>query len=83
MTSADGKRGARDYFWFALALIVVLIGSASRASAADAAATAPYRAPPLNPMEFTTRATRCAPAATDSAIWRSRSVSTRPFRYTT
>ena len=39
MTIADGKRGARDYFWFALALIVVLIGSASRASAADAASS--------------------------------------------
>jgi hypothetical protein len=41
MTITDGKRGARDYFWFALALIVVLIGFASRASAADAAATDP------------------------------------------
>jgi Spy/CpxP family protein refolding chaperone len=41
MTIGDGKRGARDYFWFALALIVVLIGSASRASAADAAASDP------------------------------------------
>jgi len=30
MTIGDGKRGARDYFWFALALIVVLIGCASR-----------------------------------------------------
>jgi hypothetical protein len=39
MTIADGKRGARDYFWFALALIVVLIGSASRAQAADAASS--------------------------------------------
>jgi len=39
MTIGDGERGARDYFWFALALIVVLIGSASRASAADAAAS--------------------------------------------
>jgi hypothetical protein len=90
MTTFDGKRSARDYFWFALALIVVLIGSASRASAADAAATAPptrasglYSAPPLNPMELTTRVTPFAPAATDSASWRSRSVSTRPFRYTT
>jgi hypothetical protein len=31
MTTGDWKRGARDYFWFALALIVVLIGAASRA----------------------------------------------------
>jgi hypothetical protein len=37
MTIVDGKRGARDYFWFALALIVVLIGSASRASSCTAA----------------------------------------------
>jgi hypothetical protein len=43
MTIGDGKRGARDYFWFALALIVVLIGSASRAPAVDAAATDPLR----------------------------------------
>jgi hypothetical protein len=31
MTTGDWKRGAREYFWFALALIVVLIGAASRA----------------------------------------------------
>jgi hypothetical protein len=41
MAISDARRGARDYFWFALALIVVLIGSTSRASAADAAATDP------------------------------------------
>jgi len=34
MTIADGKRGARDYFWFALALIVV--ASAHRAAAFEA-----------------------------------------------
>jgi hypothetical protein len=83
MPIGDGKRGARDYFWFALALIVVLIGSASRASAADAGSSGLYSAPPLNPMELMTRLTPFAPAATDSASWRSRSVSTRPFRYTT
>jgi hypothetical protein len=41
MTIGDARRGARDYFWFALALIVVLIGAASRASAADAATDPP------------------------------------------
>ena len=41
MTIKDEKRGARDYFWFALALIVVLIGSASRASAADVTVSDP------------------------------------------
>ena len=70
MTIGEGKRGARDYFWFALALIVVLIGCASRASAAEGVATTSglYRAPPLSPMELITRATPRAPAATDSAI---------------
>jgi len=69
------ERGARDYFWFALALIVVLI--------------APHRVPEL---AVSARCSGdgvddprhpCAPAATDSANWRSRSVSTTPFRYTT
>ncbi|MEA3109393.1 MAG: phosphate-selective porin OprO and OprP [Gammaproteobacteria bacterium] len=41
MTIGDEKRGARDYFWFALVLIVVLIGSASRASAADVTVSDP------------------------------------------
>ena len=83
MPTGDGKRGASDYFWFALALIGVLIGSVSRASAVDAGSSGLYIAPPLNPMELTTRVTPFAPAATDSASWRSRSVSTRPYRYTT
>jgi hypothetical protein len=41
MTIGDEKRGARDYFWFALVLIVVLIGAASRASAADVTVSDP------------------------------------------
>jgi phosphate-selective porin OprO and OprP len=31
----QGRRFARDYFWFALALIAILMGSAARAAAAD------------------------------------------------
>jgi phosphate-selective porin OprO/OprP len=31
----QGRRFAREYFWFALALIAILVGSAARAAAAD------------------------------------------------
>src|SRR5450432_1900111 len=31
----QGRRFAREYFWFALALIAILLGSAARAAAAD------------------------------------------------
>jgi len=35
MMDRQGRRFAREYFWFALALIAILMGSAARAAAAD------------------------------------------------
>src|SRR5580698_6113446 len=34
----EGRRFARDYFWFALALIAILLGSTVRAAAAEESA---------------------------------------------
>jgi hypothetical protein len=37
MNTAYGKQGAREYVWFAIVLVILLLGSAARApSAADA-----------------------------------------------
>src|SRR6202047_2592877 len=33
MIEGNGRRGGREYFWFALALIVILMGSAAHAAA--------------------------------------------------
>ena len=41
MNHARGRHGAREYFWFALALIVLLMGSAARAAAAEGATSKP------------------------------------------
>ncbi len=38
----DGKRFAREYFWFALALMAILLGSAARAAPAEEAAGAAF-----------------------------------------
>jgi phosphate-selective porin OprO/OprP len=49
MNYARGRHGAREYFWFALALIILLVGSAARAADADDAspsAATPQKAPP-------------------------------------
>lgn len=44
MNHARGRHGAHEYFCFAVALIVLLIGSAARAAAADDGA--PSTSPP-------------------------------------
>jgi len=45
-----GRRFAREYFWFALALIAILLGSAARAAAADERAPA-HKKPTTEELE--------------------------------
>jgi hypothetical protein len=39
------KRGGRDYFWFALVLIVVLMGSAFHAASSHSPLVDPFASP--------------------------------------
>lgn len=45
MNTAHVRHGAREYFWFAIVLIVLLVGSAAHAATADDAATASDKPP--------------------------------------